>query len=241
MISVTEALEQILSAAVPLPAEQVSIADAQGRVLAEDVTSRRTQPPFAVSAMDGYAVRAADLKKVPTKLTCIGEAPAGGAFEGMVGEGECVPDLHRRTGSRRDRRHPYSGRYRPGRRYRFGQGKRRLGQVRPRGRAGFRRRPGSAAQGPASERPRRGAVRGDERPVGTRLPPSEGACAGDRRRVGHARAIPSARTISSARIRCSAPLSCAIWAATRSIWASPRTTGNRWKPCWPVPKGPTFW
>ena len=61
MISVEVALERILSTFAPLAAEQVSLAAALGRVLAADVTARLTQPPAAVSAMDGYAVRAADV------------------------------------------------------------------------------------------------------------------------------------------------------------------------------------
>ena len=63
MISVEEALARLLTPLVALPPEQVSVADAVGRVLAEDVAARRTQPPFAVSAMDGYAVRADDVAK----------------------------------------------------------------------------------------------------------------------------------------------------------------------------------
>ena len=59
MISVEEALSRLLAPLETLPLEQVSIADAIGRVLAEDLAARRTQPPFAVSAMDGYAVIAA--------------------------------------------------------------------------------------------------------------------------------------------------------------------------------------
>ena len=58
MISVEEALSRLLAPLEKLPLEQISIVDAIGRVLAEDVAARRTQPPFAVSAMDGYAVRA---------------------------------------------------------------------------------------------------------------------------------------------------------------------------------------
>jgi len=59
--------------------EQVSVGDGLGRVLAEDVVSRRTQPPFAVSAMDGYAARAVDVASVPARLRVVGAAPAGGA------------------------------------------------------------------------------------------------------------------------------------------------------------------
>jgi len=90
MLSVAEALERILAPLNPLPAEQVGVVDALGRVLAEDVAARRTQPPAAVSAMDGYAVRAADVQSVPATLKVIGQAPAGDAFAGTVGAGEAV-------------------------------------------------------------------------------------------------------------------------------------------------------
>ena len=90
LLSVAEARERIRVAFTPLAAETVALSDAAGRVLAEDLAARRTQPPTAVSAMDGYAVRAADVAKVPAKLKLIGEAPAGGAFNGRVGAGECV-------------------------------------------------------------------------------------------------------------------------------------------------------
>ena len=90
MISVEEAKARILAAFAPLPAEQVSLPRALGRVLAEDVVARVTQPPDAVSAMDGYAVRAADVEKVPVTLRQIGEAPAGDAHAGGIGPGETV-------------------------------------------------------------------------------------------------------------------------------------------------------
>ena len=90
MLSVAEARERILGALKPLPAEQTGVAEALGRVLAEAVVSRRTQPPSAVSAMDGYAVRAADVREVPVTLKVIGQAPAGDAFAGSVGAGEAV-------------------------------------------------------------------------------------------------------------------------------------------------------
>ena len=90
MLSVAEARERILGALKPLPAEQTGVAEALGRVLAEAVVSRRTQPPSAVSAMDGYAVRAADVAQVPVTLKVIGQAPAGDAFAGVVGPGEAV-------------------------------------------------------------------------------------------------------------------------------------------------------
>ena len=90
MISVEEARRRILAAFSPLAPETVSLVDAFGRVLAEDVVARVTQPPVAVSAMDGYAVRAADVVKIPVTLRQIGVAPAGTAFAGAVGPGECV-------------------------------------------------------------------------------------------------------------------------------------------------------
>lgn len=90
MISVEEARARILKAVAALPAEQVALAQALGRVLAEDVVAQVTQPPAAVSAMDGYAVRAADVAKVPAVLTVTGKVPAGGAFEGQVAKGQAV-------------------------------------------------------------------------------------------------------------------------------------------------------
>lgn len=90
MLTVDEARDRILAPLRAVPAEIVSIAAARGRVLAEDVASRRTQPPSDVSAMDGYAVRAGDVTSLPASLTVIGEAPAGKAFRGAVGAGEAV-------------------------------------------------------------------------------------------------------------------------------------------------------
>ena len=90
MLSVEQALERILGVMAPLPAEQIGVADGLGRVLAEDIVARRTQPPAAVSAMDGYAVRAEDVQQAPVTLTVVGEAPAGSAFEGRVGKGNAV-------------------------------------------------------------------------------------------------------------------------------------------------------
>src|SRR5712671_4272828 len=88
MISVEEALARLLAPLEAVPPEQVSIADAVGRVLAEDVAARRTQPPFAVSALDGYAVRAADVVQVPARLKIVAEIPAGAGFGGTIGAGE---------------------------------------------------------------------------------------------------------------------------------------------------------
>jgi molybdopterin molybdotransferase len=88
MISVEEALSRLLAPLAAVPPEQLALADCVGRVLAEDVAARRTQPPFAVSAMDGYAVRAADVERVPATLKIVAEIPAGAGFGGQLGPGE---------------------------------------------------------------------------------------------------------------------------------------------------------
>lgn len=90
MIPVEEALAKILTSLTPLGAEEVSVEAALGRVLAEDVAARVTQPPKPVSAMDGYAVKAADVASVPVTLTVVGEAPAGRGYQGMVETGQAV-------------------------------------------------------------------------------------------------------------------------------------------------------
>ncbi len=90
MISVEEALSRLLAPLAPVPPEQLSVAEGLGRVLAENVAARRTQPPFAVSAMDGYAVRAADVEKIPATLRIIAEIPAGAGFGGTLGAGEAA-------------------------------------------------------------------------------------------------------------------------------------------------------
>jgi molybdopterin molybdotransferase len=90
VISVDEALERILAELPVMPAEQVGLTEALGRVLAEDVAARVTQPPLAVSAMDGYAVRAADVARVPADLTVVAEVPAGRYVEREIGPGEAA-------------------------------------------------------------------------------------------------------------------------------------------------------
>ncbi|QPC87781.1 molybdopterin molybdenumtransferase MoeA [Mesorhizobium sp. NBSH29] len=90
LLPVEEALSRLLSDVTPGSAESVTLAQAAGRVLAFPVAALRTQPPFPASAMDGYAVRAADVATVPVMLRLIGEAPAGHQFDGSVGPGEAV-------------------------------------------------------------------------------------------------------------------------------------------------------
>src|SRR5438045_9184939 len=90
VLSVAEALARVLEHAMPLEAEAAPLLAAHRRVLAEDVTARRTQPPANVSAMDGYAVRGEDVVHAPIKLKLIGEVAAGHPFEGFVGPGEAA-------------------------------------------------------------------------------------------------------------------------------------------------------
>jgi len=89
MISVEEALQRIFALARLMETETVPLAQAAGRVLAEPVVAQRDQPPFPASAMDGYAVRDADISPGGT-LTVIGEAAAGHGFADGIGPGECI-------------------------------------------------------------------------------------------------------------------------------------------------------
>lgn len=77
MITVDEALEIVLQHTPRLGAEEVALADAVGRVLAEDVRADADMPAFDRSAMDGYAVRAADVSSAPVVLEVIGQVRAG--------------------------------------------------------------------------------------------------------------------------------------------------------------------
>src|SRR4051794_41738545 len=87
---VSDALAAVLAGAEPLPEEMISLDEAYHRVLARDVAARRTQPPQAMSAMDGYAVRAADAATIDSELTVIGEVAAGRPFAGALGAGDAV-------------------------------------------------------------------------------------------------------------------------------------------------------
>jgi molybdopterin molybdotransferase len=90
LMPVSDALSAILAGAEPLPEEMVALDTAFHRVLARDVAARRTQPPQAMSAMDGYAVRAADAAQVAARLTVIGEVAAGRPFEKPIGACQAV-------------------------------------------------------------------------------------------------------------------------------------------------------
>jgi len=90
MISVDEAVRRIVSAFAPVDSERIVIGSALGRFLAEAAIARYDQPPFPVSAMDGYAVRAADVLNEPVELRVVGSAPAGHPFDRLVGVREAV-------------------------------------------------------------------------------------------------------------------------------------------------------
>jgi molybdopterin molybdotransferase len=89
LLPVGDALARVLRLVEPTGTEEIPLAEAAGRVLAADAVAIRNQPPFAASAMDGYAVRAADAN-VGAKLTVTGEAAAGSGHGGAVGPGEAV-------------------------------------------------------------------------------------------------------------------------------------------------------
>jgi molybdopterin molybdotransferase len=90
MLAVEDAHARIVAAFAPLPAEWVHLAAVAGRVLARDLIAGRDQPPGDTSAMDGYAVRAADLASGHATLRLVGSAPAGGSYDQELGPGETV-------------------------------------------------------------------------------------------------------------------------------------------------------
>lgn len=85
MLSYEDALARLLAACEPVPPLDLPLAEAAGLALAENLTARLTQPPFPSSAMDGYAVRWADM---PGPWRVVGESAAGRGFAGEVGAGE---------------------------------------------------------------------------------------------------------------------------------------------------------
>ncbi|HEY2480951.1 MAG TPA: gephyrin-like molybdotransferase Glp [Caulobacteraceae bacterium] len=87
LLAVEAARARMLAKVAPLPVEEAPLDESLGRVLAADITASRDQPPFAASAMDGWAVRAAD---TPGRLTIVGESAAGRGFAGELGPGQAV-------------------------------------------------------------------------------------------------------------------------------------------------------
>lgn len=89
MISVSDALEKLLTLVAPMPVEDVPLRAAAGRVLAREVRAGRTQPPFAASSMDGYALRRAEVEP-DAMFKVVGESAAGHRFDGPVKAGQAV-------------------------------------------------------------------------------------------------------------------------------------------------------
>lgn len=90
LLPIADAIARIAEACPVLPTETVPLAEAGGRVLAGPLTATRTQPPFDASAMDGYAVKFADVRSVPATLPLVGTSAAGGSFEGELTAGQAV-------------------------------------------------------------------------------------------------------------------------------------------------------
>src|SRR3989475_5561867 len=90
LMSADDALGRILAGVPTLPAVETPILDALGLVLAEDIAADRDVPPFANSAMDGYAVRGDDVVTAPVRLRVVGEVAAGGFPDRTVGPGEAM-------------------------------------------------------------------------------------------------------------------------------------------------------
>ncbi|HZR77144.1 gephyrin-like molybdotransferase Glp [Bradyrhizobium sp.] len=90
LMPVADALAAVLSGAEALPEELVALDSAHKRILARDLAALRTQPPQAMSAMDGYAVRAADANQAGAKLKVIGEIAAGRPFDRVIGTGQAA-------------------------------------------------------------------------------------------------------------------------------------------------------
>ncbi|PPD04797.1 MAG: molybdopterin molybdenumtransferase MoeA, partial [Methylocystis sp.] len=88
LLSVSEALARVLEGAARLGKESAPLAQARGRTLAADLVARRSQPPVAVSAMDGFALRAADLAAAPLRV--VGESAAGRGYDAALKPGEAV-------------------------------------------------------------------------------------------------------------------------------------------------------
>lgn len=89
-LSVTKAQQCVLESVVVLGAESVKLEHSLGRVLAEDVRANRDLPPYDVSAMDGYALRSADLAHIPAALAIIEDIRAGDMPDKTVQAGQCA-------------------------------------------------------------------------------------------------------------------------------------------------------
>jgi molybdopterin molybdotransferase len=90
LLSVEEARRRVLAEIGELEAERVALAEARGRVAAEEILAKLSHPPAPVSAMDGYALRSEDAGAMPVRLRRIGASRAGARFEGALVPGACV-------------------------------------------------------------------------------------------------------------------------------------------------------
>ncbi|MGC4114334.1 MAG: hypothetical protein QM765_06900 [Myxococcales bacterium] len=94
MLTVEQALAEVLSQVPVMPTQKVGLLDALGRVLAEEVASPRDLPPYDVSQMDGYALRAADVRQAsassPVKLAIVARSVAGKGTDRPIGPGEAA-------------------------------------------------------------------------------------------------------------------------------------------------------
>jgi molybdenum cofactor synthesis domain-containing protein len=90
MIPISQAVKIVIEHVPQLPNESVALSEAQGRVLAEDVTADSDLPPFDRAQMDGYAVRAADVATTPARLRIVGESAAGAGWHHEMKTGEAV-------------------------------------------------------------------------------------------------------------------------------------------------------
>ena len=90
LMPVDEALKRIVKTARLMPIEKIKLSQGMGRILAADIKAKRDQPPFAASAMDGYALRCADCGAGTTKLKLIGVAAAGHGFKQALKQGQAV-------------------------------------------------------------------------------------------------------------------------------------------------------
>src|SRR5437868_3981900 len=90
MISIAECLRIVLDQTTHLDSESIPLADARGRILAEDIVADSDLPPFDRAQMDGYAVQAADVEKVPAQLRIVGESSAGAGWLREMKAGEAV-------------------------------------------------------------------------------------------------------------------------------------------------------
>ncbi|MEO7508881.1 MAG: molybdopterin molybdenumtransferase MoeA, partial [Pyrinomonadaceae bacterium] len=90
MISVAEAIDLIREKIVPLGVDSIPLAQARGRVLAQDVVADSDLPPFDRAQMDGYALRSADLAEPPVRLALVGESAAGAGWHRELEAGQAV-------------------------------------------------------------------------------------------------------------------------------------------------------